>query len=172
MSGLEVLKAHLQQSEYLHVLLNPLPVYGMAIGLFAMVLAFVLKERRAHWVAFSIIFVSAFSAWPVGELGEGGYDRVLAVADPTGDAWLKEHVARADKVIWVFYVTAGLAALSILASAKWPAAARPLFLATLLGAVASLGCGGWIGYAGGQVRHSEFRYGPPPQGRPEAEEHH
>jgi rubrerythrin len=34
----------------------------------------------------------------------------------------------------------------------------------------TLGTGGYIAYAGGHVRHKEFRFEPPPQAR--AEEHH
>ena len=38
----------LRQPEYIHVLLNPLPVYGLLIGLIGLVLALILKSRRAQ----------------------------------------------------------------------------------------------------------------------------
>ncbi len=169
MSGWELLKAHFQQPEYLHVLINPLPVYGLALGLLAMLMALALRNRRGELVALTIVFVSAIAAWPVAELGEQGYDRVLSMTDKGGEAWLSEHRDRAQKVIWVFYAVAALSAAGALVPVKWPGTARPMFLATLLGTVVALGCGGWIGYAGGQIRHKEFRYGLPPPPPPRAE---
>ncbi len=162
MSSWELLKAHLQQPEYLHVLLNPLPVYGLALGILAMLLALALRDRRAKAVALMVVLISAGSAWPVAELGESGYDRVLSVADRAGDAWLEEHAQRAKSVLWVFYVLAALAAATICVPAQWPRTAFWLYLLTLAGVFVALGVGGWISYAGGQVRHKEFRYGPPP----------
>ena len=166
MNGPEAFWAHLRQPEYLHVLLHPLPICGIGLGLIAMIVALFLKEPKARWVALAVVFVSALAAWPVAELGEGAYDRVLAMADRTGGEWLDTHMERAEKVLWVFYVTAGLAALAVFVPLKWPKTAQPLFLATLLATVVSLGCGGWIAQAGGQIRHSEFRYGPPPSANP------
>jgi len=173
MSGWELLKEHLQQPEYLHVLLNPLPVYGLAIGLFAMLMALAVRSRPAQLVALVLVFICALSAWPVGELGEQAYDRVTAQADHDGDAWLNEHRDRVDDLLWVFYVAAALAAASVIVPLRWPGSMRALYLITVVGTIAALGCGGWIGYAGGQVRHKEFRYGPPPPSKPhEQEEHH
>ena len=169
MTGWELFRAHLQQPEYLHVLLNPLPVYGLALGFLALLVAISLRERRADFVALTIVFVSAVSAWPVAEFGEHGYDRVISMADPPGDAWLDEHAARANKVLWVFFVVAGLAVVTVVVPMKFPGAARPLLLATLIGTAACLGCGAWIGYAGGQVRHPEFRYGRAPAAKPGGE---
>jgi len=42
---------HLSSPEYLHVLLNPLPVYGLAMGLIGLIVAFFLKSRPAQIVA-------------------------------------------------------------------------------------------------------------------------
>lgn len=36
---------HLSNPEYVHVLLNPLPIYGVAMGLLAMVVALVTRAR-------------------------------------------------------------------------------------------------------------------------------
>jgi hypothetical protein len=41
-------------------------------------------------------------------------------------------------------------------------------MATLILSAAALGLGGYIGYAGGHIRHKEFRFEPPPgQAQPE-----
>ncbi len=107
--------------------------------------------------------------WPVVHYGEEAYDRVLSMADSDGEAWLKAHEHRAEKLEYLFYALALIALAAIILPKKWPAAAMPLAVATLIIALVSLGAGGYIAYAGGKIRHREFRTGPPP--RIEAEEH-
>lgn len=151
-----------RQPEYLHVLLNPLPVYGLAIGLIGLIAALILRSRAAQIVTLFLVLVSAGSAWPVYQFGEQGYDRVLSMSDDDGHAWLDEHQHRAEQLIPLFYALAVLAAAAVFAPMKWPRTSAPLgILVTLLG-VLVLGLGGYIAYAGGKIRHKEFRTGPPP----------
>ena len=152
----------LQQPEYVHTLINPLPVYGLGIGLVALIMAMFLRNRSAHVTALSVIFLAAASAWPVKYYGEEAYDRVLSMSDETGSAWLAAHEDRADKFIWSFYLLAVVAAAAIVVPRKFPKTAMPLIISTLLLSVASLVAGGYIASAGGKIRHREFRTGPPP----------
>lgn len=162
----------LSNPEYIHVLLNPLPVYGLAMGVLGLVIALITRARAARITALAIVFVSAFSAWPVYEYGEKGYDRVLAMADSDGGKWLDEHMHRAEKLIYLFYGVAALAAAGLASEKFAPRAALPLAIATLVLATADLGAGGYIAYAGGRVRHREFRFEPPPSPAPEAAHDH
>jgi disulfide bond formation protein DsbB len=152
----------LQQPEYVHVLLNPLPIYGLAVALFGLISATYLRSRGGQLTALVLIFASALSVWPVAYHGDQAYDRVLAMADDDGQAWLKAHEHRADELIYFYYALAFVSAVAIFAPKKWPKTARPLVLATILLAVVSLGCGFYIAYAGGKIRHREFRTAPPP----------
>jgi uncharacterized membrane protein len=152
----------LSQPEYIHVLLNPLPVYGLAMGIIALIIALFQRSRPAQIAALALILLSGAIVWPVVHYGEEGYDRVLAMADDQGEAWLKAHEHRADKLAWVFYVLAGVAAVAILAPIKWPKAAAGLAAATLALSFVALGTGGYIAQAGGKVRHREFRSEPAP----------
>jgi hypothetical protein len=159
----------LQQPEYIHVLLNPLPVYGLLIGLIGLVIALILKSRRAQITTLTLVLISSASAWPVYEFGQQGYDRVLSMADDAGQAWLDEHRERGEDLIWIFYVLAALSAIAIAAPIKWPKSSMPLALAVLFLGVVTLGSGAYIAYAGGRVRHREFRNEPAPPKRPEHE---
>jgi glucan phosphoethanolaminetransferase (alkaline phosphatase superfamily) len=152
----------LRQPEYVHVLLNPLPVYGLLISWIALIAALISKSRRAHIVTLILVFVSSISAWPVYEFGEEGYDRVLAMTDDDGHAWLDEHQARAQKLIYVFYALAVLSAAAIVVPLRWPKSSVPLALAVVVLGAAVLGSGCYIAYAGGKIRHREFRNEPPP----------
>jgi hypothetical protein len=155
----------LRQPEYVHVLLNPLPVYGLLVGWLGLIIAFFLKSRRAQIATLALVLISAGSAWPVYEFGEQGYDRVLSMTDEDGQAWLDEHVHRAEILIYVFYALALLSAIAIAAPLKWPKSSAPLLVAVILLGAATLGSGGYIAYAGGKVRHREFRNEPAPPKR-------
>jgi disulfide bond formation protein DsbB len=159
----------LRQPEYIHVLLNPLPVYGLLIGLIGLVFALVLKSRRAQIATLTLVLISSASAWPVYEFGQQGYDRVLTMTDEDGGAWLDEHMHRAEELIWFFYVLAGLSAIAVAAPIKWPRSSLPLALAVVLLGAVTLGSGAYIAYAGGRVRHREFRNEPAPPKRSEHE---
>jgi uncharacterized membrane protein YoaK (UPF0700 family) len=159
---LDSIQQLLRQPEYLHVLLNPLPVYGLALGAVALAVTASLRSRPASVVALCVIFVSAISVWPVAEFGEQGEDRVESMSDRAGYAWLEEHKERAEKTEPFLYTTAILALAALLAPWKFPKTALPLSIATILLAFTALGLGTWAAYAGGKIRHKEFRTGPPP----------
>src|SRR5437773_4529343 len=111
---------HLNSSEYMHVLFNPVPVYGLANGLVGLLLAVVTRNRTGIVIALVLVFLSGLSAWPTYHYGEAAYDRVKAMADTAGDQWLDEHMARGEKLIYAFYVLAGLAVVGMFSSMKWP----------------------------------------------------
>jgi len=160
----------LRQPEYVHVLLNPLPVYGLLVSWIALSAALISKSRRARIVTLILVFVTSISAWPVYEFGEEGYDRVLAMTDDDGHAWLDEHQDRGQRLIYLFYLVAALSATAIIVPLRWPKSSAPLAIAVvLLGAVA-LGSGSYIAYAGGKIRHREFRNEPAPPIKSQAEQ--
>ena len=159
---------HLGNPEYLHVLLNPLPVYGLATGVLGLIIALIARAPAARVTALAIIFVGALAAWPAYHYGEAASDRVLSMSDRDGGKWLEEHERRAEKLIYVFYALAALAAMALLAERFAPRAAVPLALTIAVLAIATLGAGGYIASAGGRIRHREFRYVPAPE---EAKEH-
>jgi len=162
---------HLSDPEYLHIIINPMPVYGLAIGVLALALALILRNQRVTIAALVLVFVSALSAWPTYHYGEAGYDRVKAMSDPAGEQWLDEHMARGEKMIWLFYVLAGVAAIGVGAVLKWPRTSFAITVGTLVLGGVTLGTGGYIAYAGGHVRHKEFRFEPPPQARAQEHQH-
>ena len=157
----------LQQPEYIHVLINPLPVYGLAAGLIGLIVAIFQRSRRATIAGLVIVLISGASAWPVYELGQQAYDRVLSMADNDGQAWLAEHANRAHNLVWIFYALAGLSAAGLIIPIKWPRSSIWFATIVLVMGALCLGVGGYISYAGGRVRHREFRLEPPPKALPD-----
>ena len=93
-----------------------------------------------------------------------------AMADGEGQKWLEEHIHRGERLIYVFYALGPLALVSIAVGWKWPQAALPLAITTVALATGALGIGGYIAYAGGHIRHKEFRFERAAELR--SEEHH
>lgn len=156
------LSQDLSQPEYIHVLINPFPVYGLTMGIIGLIIGLLQRNRPAQIATLALILLSGAIAWPVVHYGEEGYDRVLSMADDQGQAWLKVHEHRADQLAWSFYVLAGLAAAAIFGPIKWPKSALTLSFVTLLVSFVVLGMGGYIAHAGGKIRHREFRNEPAP----------
>ena len=161
----------LRQPEYVHVLLNPLPVYGLLISWLGLIIAVFLKSRRAQVATLVLVLISSLSAWPVYEFGQQAYDRVLSMTDDDGERWLDEHRDRGEDLIWGFYALAVLSAAAIAAPIKWPKSSVPLVFAVILLGAGALGSGGYIAYAGGKIRHREFRNEPPPPKGTHEDEH-
>jgi hypothetical protein len=152
----------LGRPEYVHVLLNPLPVYGLGAGVLGLVIALIARQGAAVRVSLAVVALTAASAWPVLLLGEAAYEGTRVTLDDDGQKWLDVHQERAQRAVWVFYGAAALAVAALVLPLHWPRALVPLALLTLLAALGALVAGGWISYAGGRVRHREFRTEAPP----------
>jgi|ERR1700730_9962689 hypothetical protein len=159
---IDILLRDLRQPEYVHVLINQLPILGLAVGCIGLIVALLLRSRSAKIATLAIVLISAASAWPTFEFGEQAEDRLLTQVDEDGRAWLEAHKARAEQCINYFYALAILSAVAIVAPIKWKKSSVPLALLVLLCGFAVLGMGGYIAYAGGKIRHREFRNAPPP----------
>lgn len=166
---IDALLRDFRQPEYIHVLLNPLPVYGLAMGVLGLIVALFLRSRPAQIATLLIVLIGAASAWPVYEFGKQAKDRVFSMENEVGDAWLEEHEDRAEDLIWLFYALAVVSAVALIAPRKWPKSATPLVIAVILLGLGTLGAGGYIAYAGGKIRHREFRNVPPPERKPGSE---
>jgi hypothetical protein len=151
----------LQQPEYVHVILNHLPITGLFVALLGLVVALSLKGRAPLMLALALVGLLSLSAWPVAEYGGDAFDRVLSISDDAGRQYLKNHEALADRWIFLFYLTAAAAAAALVIGWKWPRHLRKAAAVVALLAAASLVAGALIAESGGQIRHREFRYSPP-----------
>lgn len=160
------------EPEHLHVLLNHLPLVGLVVAVVVLVVALLLRNRPATILALALVGLLAGTAWPVIESGQSSYVRVRELADEDGKAHLRQHMVLAERWDKLYYATAAVAVLGLLAAWKWPRGFHPLAVLAALLAAGSLVAGAVIAEAGGKIRHPEFRSGPPPAGNQENDEHH
>lgn len=147
----------LQRPEYLHALLNHLPLIGLAVAVLALVAALASKSRTAVSGGLVLVAVMAASAWPVLQSGESAYNRIRAVSDPESASILKAHMLLADRWGWLYYLTALTAMAGVVVVWKRPAKLALAGIPVVALAVASLTAGAAIAKLGGEVRHAEFR---------------
>ncbi len=159
---MEKLSTLLNQPEYVHAAINHLPLIGLLVAMLALIPALIFRKRESVLIGLALITVLSLSVFPVAHFGEEGFDRVLSMADEDGQAFLRYHERLAERWEWLYYVTAGIAALGFGLSWKWPRILTPASALSLILAAASLAAGIVIAQAGGEIRHREFRRGPPP----------
>src|SRR5881398_2468776 len=122
----------LEQPEYVHTLINPLPVYGLLVAMIALLIGLLLRNRAVQLTGLILVLLTAASAWPAAHFGDEAYDRVLSMADQDGDAWLAAHAHRADKFVWCYYALALISAAAAIVPRRFPSTAVPLAILTLL----------------------------------------
>ena len=147
----------LKKPEYVHVVLNHLPIYGTILGALALALSLILRSRAAQITTLILTLIAGASAYPVFITGQRAYKTIRGQSDDAGAAWLDEHMDRAEKTIGAFYFLAALALAGLLVPIKWPKTGLPLTAVTLAVAVICAGIAIYIAQAGGPIRHPEFR---------------
>jgi hypothetical protein len=152
----------LKQPEYLHVVLNPIPVYGLAVAIAAFVAAWVAGRRSAQAIALGLIILTSAAAGPAAYFGHQGYDRVYSLSDPSAQKWLNWHENLGERVVWVYYSSAAISCLAALCLWKEPRFQRPANALAMAAATAALLSGAFLALVGGKIRHPEFRDRSPP----------
>jgi len=145
------------EPEYQHVVLNHLPIVGLAVATLVLGVAVVMRNRGAVILGLILVALLAASVWPVIDSGESAYNRIRSIADPDGAALLKQHMLLADRWAKLFYLTALAAAAAVVLVWKRPKKLRLGGIPVVVLAVASLVAAMAIAKVGGEVRHPEFR---------------
>jgi hypothetical protein len=156
MTELDILK----RSEYIHVTLNYLPIYGTILGALALAISLVLRSRAAQIAALILTLIAGVSAYPVLVSGQRAYKTIRGMSDDTGAEALDEHMDRAEKIIVAFYLMAVSALAGLLVPIKWPKAGVPLVAVTLALTVICAGIAIYIaqpGYESGTLNSDRVK---------------
>src|SRR5581483_3656272 len=116
------------KAEYVHVLLNPLPVYGLAIGALVLAVGLFAQSKTARNTGLLVVVFCAASAWPVLYFGQHGSNHLYPQLDTESQQWLDAHMDRAEQFIYAFYVTAILGIGALITQKKFPKASKVVTL--------------------------------------------
>lgn len=159
---LTILRHHLRQPEYWHVLINSIPPLAMAAGAVLLLAALLHSAELAARGGLALIALGGAAFLPTLLLGQKAYDRLFDGLPPDAKLWADVHMARAEKTQVLFYLAGVVAAAGFVQAHRKKSSAKPLRLAALALAVCCAATAVWIAHAGGQISHPEFREGPPP----------
>lgn len=147
---------------YRHVLLNHLPITGLAISLLVLLWGIVEDRWRSISFGLALCLVTSASALLVMQTGDAAYPQLFDELDGDGQAWLDHHAALADGWGRLVPANAGVCALALMIGFRriaWRRRVAWVALATTLGALVAAGV---VAEVGGRIRHPEFRTSNPP----------
>jgi hypothetical protein len=100
--------------EYTHLLLESLPLYGLALGLVMLIVAVFAGEKKTRLAALAWMGISCISVWPYLDARLSATPRILATRHPSyGPSIQAQTQLRADTA-WAYY---GMAAFCVSAMA-------------------------------------------------------
>ncbi len=141
----------LRDAEYLHLLLEPLPLYGLAFGLLVLLVAHLAGESKSRLLALLLITASCASVWPYQELRRQATPRILATRDPALGPFIREQTERREACDWAYYAMAALGAVTL--AARLAGKGRVLLALTAAGALALLCLSIWLHQKECEVYH-------------------
>lgn len=116
---LTTLWTSIRDPEYLHLLLEPLPLYGLGFGLAFLAVAFLFRELKCRLLALVVIAASCASVWPYNELRAKATPRILATRSPDFAPLIIQQTQRRRDCAWPYYLLSALS-LTALALTKRP----------------------------------------------------
>ena len=149
--------------EYLHLLLEGVPLYGLGFGLVFLAAAQFMGESKARLVALLLITTSCASVWPYEELRQQSTPRIVATRDPALEPLIKAQTERRSSAKWAYYSLAALGLVTTLT--QMAGKARPLLAVLVVGAAAMFWFSIWLHKKECEVYHRNIvKYYPPRAG--------
>lgn len=103
----------IRDPEYSHLLLEPVPLYGLGIGLVFLIFAMLLGESKTQVLAVLVITLSGASVWPYQKLREEASPRILATRDLTLGPLIAEQTERRKKANGLYYALAVVGVMTL-----------------------------------------------------------
>ena len=140
---------------HIHLMLNHIPVIGVAVPITLLLTDSVRKSRKLEWLSLQMFVVFSLLTIPVYLTGSPAHRQMRKMPEISQDA-IQRHCNAADFAFWTME---GLGAFSLFALYKFRSseAVPPPLTAALLGlALLTLGLMIWVANLGGKIRHSEI----------------
>jgi hypothetical protein len=134
--------ASLRDAEYLHLVLENLPLYGVACGVLMLLVAQMAGEKKSRLLALLLITACCASVWPYQELRVKAEPRIVATRDPALKPFIDKQTERRAGVNWAFYTMAAVSGLTLLL--QMAGKGKPLVFVTLAGALAIVCLSAWL----------------------------
>ena len=157
---LTTLWQNIRDPEYLHLLLEPLPLYGLGLGLVFVIVSLVFGEIKSRMLALAVICVSCASVWPYIDLRDKATPRILATRSPEFAPLIQQQTQRRKDWSWPYYAMTAFTILAIFTSHS--AKGKPLLFVVVIGGALLFWISIWMHKKECEVYHRNIvRYQPP-----------
>lgn len=147
-------------AHHLHLLLNHLPIIGLAIGLAVLIGGLLAKHSAIQMTGLLLTVITGLATIPANLTGEGA-ESVVENLPQVSEAMIEAHESAAERFLVAGLVTAVIAGLSAFVMVVAPRRWKPWMVApTLLSGLLALSLAWDAGATGGQIRRPELRNGP------------
>jgi len=134
--------ASLRDAEYLHLMLENLPLYGVLCGVLTLLVAHFAGEKKSRLLGLLLITACCASVWPYQDLRAKAEPRIVATRDPALKPLIDQQTERRASFNWAFYAMAAVAGVTL--ALQVAGKGKPLILLTLAGAVAIICLSAWL----------------------------
>jgi len=118
MRELTALWNSLGDAEYLHLLLEPLPLFGLGFALLLLIAAFLMRDGKIRVLALITLIASAASVQPYQAMRTKSEPRILALQDPSFHAITLAQSDRRKSAAWLYYAIAAWGAIALIVTRK------------------------------------------------------
>lgn len=132
----------LGDAEYLHLVLESLPMYGVACGLLMLLVAHFAGEAKSRMLALLLITACCASVWPYQDLRATAKPRIVALRDPALRPLIDQQTERRASLNWAFYGVAGLSGLTL--ALQMAGKGRPMIFVTVIAALVIVCLSTWL----------------------------
>ena len=148
----------LQDPAYRHMLLNHIPLIGLAIALLVLLAGLLLKQAAVMYLGLALTLASSAIALPVALAGDAAYTEIYDGLGGDGRDWLDYHVYLAERLLPLIYANAVLALVALVVGILRSAWLSPAVALIALVSCASVAGTVLVAEAGGKIKHPEFRW--------------
>lgn len=161
MRELSLLWSSLQDPEYLHLLLEPLPVFGLALGLIFLIAGMAMDLKQMRLLALVVMIASTGSVYWYLKMRVTTEPRVAATISTTFHPLIKEQTARRVASAWIYYVAAAACAVALFAGGGGKSS--PITYIVLVIATAALFHATWLHKKECEVYHRNIVHNAAPR---------
>lgn len=152
---LTTLWQNVRDPEYAHLLLESLPLYGLAFGLTLLVVAFVFNEQKCRLLALGLVMLSCASVWPYLDFRLEATPRILATRAVEYGPIIRAQTDLRLSTAWAYYSMVIVTAVAMLLTKTRHA--RYGVLVVMIGGVMLFWLSVWLHKKECEVYHPNIR---------------
>lgn len=154
---------------HLHLMLNHVPILAIPLAVGLLAAGILVSGRALKKAALVLLVLAGLVIWPVYLTGEPAEETVEGLPG-VAESLIEQH-EDAAKLALIFVEILAVGALGGLILSRQSDVSKVIAAPLLgLGLVATLSMG-WVGYLGGQIRHTEVRSGATEVTAPDSGDH-